>query len=184
MFGYRRVMSLERSTAPDPLDLLPAAPSLIVHSDDVQDGQPMAATFAHPSVGGENVSPHLAWTDYPSETESFAVTCFDPDAPTGSGFWHWVVFNIPASVQELVRGASRDGLPEGAVEARNDYGESGYGGAAPPGGEAHRYIFVVYALDVPRLELDSGATPAYVGFNLTFHTIARGAIRPTFQVAD
>lgn len=177
-------MSLQRPTAPDPLELLPAAPSLVVESDDVQDGQPLAATFVHPSVGGESISPQLAWAGHPSHTESFAVTCFDPDAPTGSGFWHWVLFNVPASVQELARGASSDGLPEGAVEARNDYGELGYGGAAPPGGDiAHRYVFVVYALDVPKLELDSSASPAYVGFNLTFHTLARGAIRPTFQVS-
>jgi Raf kinase inhibitor-like YbhB/YbcL family protein len=176
-------MSLERPTAPDPLDLLPPAPSLTVTSDDVQDGQPQAATFAHPSAGGENVSPHLAWSDFPDETQSFAVTCYDPDAPTGSGFWHWVLFNVPASVTELAQGASSDGLPEGAVEARNDYGELGYGGAAPPGGDVpHRYVYCVYALDVPALELDSSASPAYVGFNLTFHTLARGAIRGTYQV--
>ena len=174
-------MSLQRATAPDPHDLLPAAPSFSVESDDVQDGAPQAAKHAHTSAGGENVSPHLRWSGFPDETQSFAVTCFDPDAPTGSGFWHWVAFNIPASVTELARGASSDGLPEGAVEARNDYGELGYGGAAPPGGDRpHRYVFTVHALGTDALELDASASPAYVGFNLSANAIARAAIRPTY----
>jgi Raf kinase inhibitor-like YbhB/YbcL family protein len=161
---------------------MPAAPAFSVESDDVQDGQPMAAAHAHPSVGGENVSPHLRWSGFPEETKSFAVTAYDPDAPTGSGFWHWVVFNIPASTTELATAASGDGLPEGAVEVRNDYGEQGYGGAAPPAGDVpHRYVFTVFALD-DDLDLGPDATPAYVGFNLTFHTLARAAIRPTYQV--
>jgi Raf kinase inhibitor-like YbhB/YbcL family protein len=175
-------MSLERATAPDPLDHLPPAPSFSVESDDIEDGQPLAATFAHGSAGGENVSPHLRWSGFPEETQGFAVTCFDPDAPTGSGFWHWVLFNLPASTTELPRGASGGELPEGAVQARSDYGAQGYGGPAPPGGDGpHRYVFVVYALDTDALELDESATPAYVGFNLTFHTLARATIRPTFE---
>ena len=175
-------MSLERATAPDPHDLLPEKPSFSVESDDVQDGQPQPAAHAHPSAGGENTSPHLRWSGFPEETKGFAVTCFDPDAPTGSGFWHWVVFNLPADTTELATGASPDGLPEGAVEVRNDYGEYGYGGAAPPPGDIpHRYVYTVYALDVDSLDLPQEAAPAYVGFNLTFHTLARAALRPTFQ---
>ncbi|HEV7884779.1 MAG TPA: YbhB/YbcL family Raf kinase inhibitor-like protein, partial [Solirubrobacteraceae bacterium] len=125
---------------------------------------------------------HLRWSGFPEETRSFAVTAYDPDAPTGSGFWHWVLFNIPASTTELPTGASSEGLPEGAIEARNDYGEQGYGGAAPPAGDIpHRYVFTVFAVD-DALDLGPDATPAYVGFNLTFHTLARAAIRPTYQV--
>jgi Raf kinase inhibitor-like YbhB/YbcL family protein len=109
------------------------------------------------------------------------VTCFDPDAPTGSGFWHWVAVNLPASVTELDRGA--DPLPDGGFTVRNDYGDTGYGGAAPPPGDRpHRYVFAVHALDVDRLEVGADATPAYVGFNLAFHTLARATIRPTYQV--
>jgi Raf kinase inhibitor-like YbhB/YbcL family protein len=176
-------MSLQRATAPDPHDLLPAAPSFTVESDDVQDGAPQPAKHAHSSAGGDNVSPHLRWSGFPEETKSFAVTCFDPDAPTGSGFWHWSVFNIPADVTELATGASPDGLPDGAVEVRNDYGESGYGGAAPPAGDGpHRYVYTVFAVGVEQLDIPKEASPAYVGFNLTFNTLARAAIRPTFQV--
>lgn len=154
-----------------------------MHSDDVPDGAPQEAQHAHSSAGGENVSPQLAWSGFPEETKGFAVTCFDPDAPTGSGFWHWVVFNIPASVTELATGASPDAMPAGAVEARNDFGEHGYGGAAPPEGDGpHRYVYTVHALDVDALELDSSAMPAYVGFNLAFHTLARAAMRPTYEL--
>ncbi len=174
-------MSLDRAAAPDPYDILPAVPSFTVTSTDVTDGQALDELFAHPSVGGKNLSPQLSWSGFPEETRGFVVTCYDPDAPTGSGFWHWSLVNLPASVTELERGA--DPLPEGAFCVRNDYGDRAYGGAAPPPGDRpHRYVFAVHALDVDRLDVGEDASPAYVGFNLTFHTVARAAIRPTFQV--
>ena len=174
-------MSLDRAEAPDPYDILPPVPSFTVTSTDVTDGQPLDELFAHTSVGGKNVSPQLAWSGFPDETRGFVVTCFDPDAPTGSGFWHWVLVNLPASVTELDRDA--DPLPADAFTVRNDYGSSGYGGAAPPPGDRpHRYVFAVHALDVDRLEVGAEATPAYVGFNLAFHTLARATLRATYQV--
>jgi Raf kinase inhibitor-like YbhB/YbcL family protein len=174
-------MSLDRAPAPDPYDLLPPVPSFAVTSTDVVDGQPLDDLYVHPSVGGKNLSPQLAWSGFPAETRGFAVTCYDPDAPTGSGFWHWVAINLPGSVTELARGA--DPLPEGAFCVRNDYGELSYAGAAPPPGDrAHRYVFAVHAIDVDRLEIGPDATPAYVGFNLAFQTLARATIRPTFRL--
>jgi Raf kinase inhibitor-like YbhB/YbcL family protein len=165
---------LERGIAPDPFDILPAKPSFELTSDDFTDGQPLDKRHAHDSAGGENVSPQLRWSGFPAETKSFAVTCFDPDAPTGSGFWHWVLADIPADVTELLADAARSGpLPAGSFHARNDYGQVGWGGCAPPAGD----------LDVERLGVDSSATPAYVGFNLTFHTLARGVLRGTYQIS-
>jgi len=173
-------MSLERPIAPDPYSLLPEVPSFTVESDDFSDGQPLDKRFAHQSVGGENVSPHLRWSGFPDETKGFALTIYDPDAPTGSGFWHGVVVGIPADVAEIAQGAD---LPGGAFCVRNDYGEKAYGGPAPPEDvREHRYFFAVHALDTDDLGLDDSATPAYVGFNLTFHVLARGVVVPTYKL--
>ena len=170
----------DRPDAPDPYDLLPAVPSFTLTSADVRDGEQIALTHAHGMAGGQNVSPQLSWSGFPAETKSFTVTCFDPDAPTGSGFWHWVVANLPASVTELASGASTD-LPGGAFSVRNDFGEKAYGGAAPPAGDkVHRYVFAVHAVDVDALDVNSDVAPAIVGFNLAFHTLARGVMRPLF----
>jgi Raf kinase inhibitor-like YbhB/YbcL family protein len=129
-----------------------------------------------------NRSPQLSWSGAPEGTRSFAVTCYDPDAPTGSGFWHWTVANIPADVTELAEGASSDGLPEGAVEGRTDFGEPGFGGAAPPPGHGpHRYIFTVFAVDTDRLEVTPENSGAVFGFNLHFHTLARASITATWE---
>lgn len=178
-------MTLERPIAPDPYDLLPPVPSFNVTSHDVQDGQQMADTYAHHSVGGGNISPHLAWTGFPAETGSFVVTCFDPDAPTGSGFWHWSLVNLPVSVTELPRNAGAQGEIGDGFHVRNDYGDRAYGGAAPPAGDRpHRYVFAVHAVNVERLDLTMDDTPAVVGFNLAFHTLARATIRPTYRIEE
>ncbi len=171
-----------RVRAPHPYDVLPEVPSFTVDSDDIAEGEMLSNDHVYNDAGlsGENISPHLRWSGFPAETRSFAVTCYDPDAPTGSGFWHWVLFDIPAGVTELPRGAAsgdQKGLPEGAVHARNDAGSKDFAGAFPPKGDPpHRYVFAVHALDTEKLGPDENASPASVGFNLTFHTLARGVI--------
>jgi Raf kinase inhibitor-like YbhB/YbcL family protein len=166
----------------NPYDVLPEVPSFEVTSDDVEHGDAVPDEHVY---SGENLSPHLSWSGEPAGTKSFAVTCFDPDAPTGSGFWHWQVIDIPPDVHELPRGAGSEQapLPKGAIQTRNDYGAKGYGGCAPPPGPAHRYIFAVHALDTDTLGLDEDATPASVGFNLTGHTLARGVVIPTYATS-
>ena len=129
-----------------------------------------------------NRSPQLSWSGAPEGTKSFAVTCFDPDAPTGSGFWHWTVANLPADVTALVEEASPDGLPKGAVEGRTDFGAPGFGGAAPPPGHGpHRYIFTVFAVDTERLDVTPDNSGAVFGFNLHFHTLAKASITGAYE---
>jgi Raf kinase inhibitor-like YbhB/YbcL family protein len=131
---------------------------------------------------GENISPQLEWENAPEGTKSFAVTVHDPDAPTGSGWWHWVIFNIPADVKELEAGAGNEGgpAPEGSIQSLTDSGFSGFNGACPPKGDgAHRYIFTVYALDIEDLQdeyLDSTCPPGLVGYILNVHVIAKASL--------
>ncbi|MGV9376296.1 YbhB/YbcL family Raf kinase inhibitor-like protein [Nonomuraea sp. NPDC003707] len=173
--------------APLPHEHLPSVPALVVESDDIQDGERLndLHVFNDWGMKGGNQSPHLRWSGAPAETRGYAVTCYDPDAPTGSGFWHWVLFDLPASVTELPAGAGTGpefkGLPAEAVHARNDYGTKEYGGAAPPPGTPHRYVFTVHALGVDKLGVDSDASPAVVGFNITANTLARGHVVPTYS---
>ncbi|MFH8370680.1 YbhB/YbcL family Raf kinase inhibitor-like protein [Streptomyces sp. NPDC018031] len=173
----------EQKRRPLPHDFHPPVPSFTVVSDDVEPGGTLKD--AQVQAAGD-VSPHLRWEGFPEETKSFAVTCYDPDAPTGSGFWHWVLFDIPASVTELPAGAGSGdfaGLPAGAVHARNDYGSRDFGGAAPPPGDGpHRYVFTVYAVDGEKLGPDAEASPAVVGFHLRFHALARAQVIAEYEV--
>jgi Raf kinase inhibitor-like YbhB/YbcL family protein len=177
----------DRPVPPNPYDFLPQVPSFTVTSHDVADGAPLAQPHVSGvmGAGGEDRSPQLSWSGFPAETKSFAVTVYDPDAPTTSGFWHWVVANIPASVTELPSGAGdKDdpNLPEGAVQYRNDAGFAGFIGAAPPSGHGpHRYFFVVHALDVEDLGVPADGSPAFVGFNLFGHTLARATLVATYE---
>ncbi|MEN3225561.1 YbhB/YbcL family Raf kinase inhibitor-like protein [Mycolicibacterium porcinum] len=168
-----------------PYDNLPKLPTFTLTSESVTDGQPLAndQVSGIMGAGGSDVSPQLSWSGFPAETKSFAVTVYDPDAPTASGFWHWAVADLPATVTELPAGAG-DGsdLPGGAVTLANDASLKRYIGAAPPAGHGpHRYYIAVHALPVASLELPEGATPAYLGFNLFGQAIARAVIHGTYE---
>ncbi|HTT91063.1 MAG TPA: YbhB/YbcL family Raf kinase inhibitor-like protein [Acidimicrobiales bacterium] len=179
-------LSLERPVSPDPYDLLPKVPSFQLESDDIKEGATKPLAHVSDWVGGDNHSPELHWSGFPAATAGFAVTCFDPDAPTASGFWHWAVVGLSRDVTELPRDAGAaggKGLPAGAFMLRNDAGTNAYMGAAPPQGDRpHRYIFAVHAVDTNELGVQPDATPAILGFNLTFHTIARGTLTVLYQV--
>ena len=171
----------------NPYDALPEVPGFTLTSTDLAHGD--TVPDRHTSkifgvTGGEDLSPQLAWSGFPPETRSFAVTCLDPDAPTGSGFWHWAVADLPAGVTELAAGAGQPGsadLPAGALTLRNDAGFAGYVGSGPPEGHGpHRYFFTVHAVDVETLGLEPTATPAVLGFNLFFHTLARAQLVSSF----
>ena len=154
-----------------------AAAGFTVTSPDIHSGAtiPMAQVFS--GCGGGNQSPALSWSGEPKGTESFAITMWDPDAPTGTGWWHWTVVNIPASVHSLpvnAGAANSTALPAGAVQGRTDFGFSNYGGPCPPKGDKpHHYIITVYAVKVPSLKIDAQSSGAAVGFNLHFNTLAK-----------
>lgn len=158
-------------------------PEFVLTSTDIQDGEPLPAETYAVEAGGSNRSPQLAWSDFPEGTKSFVVTCYDPDAPTGSGFWHWAVANIPADVTSLPAGAGDPAaglLPAGALTMPNEKREPAFTGAAPPEGTGtHHYWFVVHALDVERIDIDPGATPAVLGFMMRDAVLARAVIVAT-----
>ena len=173
------------SLPPDPYDALPKLPLFSLTSDSITNGQPLATPQISGimGAGGEDVSPQLRWSGFPRETRSFAVTVYDPDAPTLSGFWHWAVANLPADVTELPDNAG-DGreLPGGALTLVNDAGMRRYIGAAPPPGHGpHRYYVAVHAVGVDKLDLPEDASSAFLGFNLFQHAIARAYIYGTYE---
>ncbi len=161
-----------------------AAPALAggftLESPDLAPGATLKAQQVYRGYGcsGGNLSPALAWKHPPAGTRSFAVTLFDPDAPTGSGWWHWLVFNLPASVSGLPTGAgSGKGLPSPALQSRTDFGAPGYGGPCPPAGDKpHRYVFTVYALTVDRLDLPADASGAMVGYQLNANALGKATL--------
>ena len=159
-----------------------AARTMSLTSPDIKPGAriPEEQTFNGWGCSGKNISPALSWSGAPEGTKSFALTLYDPDAPTGSGFWHWVMFNIPADVTRLAKGAGdpkSGAAPKGAVQSRTDFGAPGYGGPAPPKGDKpHRYIFTIFAVDVDKLDADENTSAAVVGFNLHFHTLAKATL--------
>jgi Raf kinase inhibitor-like YbhB/YbcL family protein len=154
-----------------------------VQSQSIKDGETIDKEFVFTGCGGRNRSPQLSWSGAPAGTKSFAITCFDPIAPTGSGYWHWLAFNIPASVTSIEAGAGTDKAPAGGTSGYNDFSASSYCGPCPPKGDIpHRYIFTVYALDVERLEgIGEGTTGATVIFNMAGHVLASGSITGLFS---
>jgi Raf kinase inhibitor-like YbhB/YbcL family protein len=169
----------------NPYDFLPKLPSFTLTSESFGDGQAWGndQVSGIMGAGGSDVSPQLSWSGFPEETQSFAVTVYDPDAPTASGFWHWAVANLPATVTDLPAGAGDgSGLPGDALTLANDAGQKRFIGAAPPAGHGvHRYFVVVHAVKVEKLEIDGDASPAYLGFNLFMNAIARAVIHGTYK---
>jgi Raf kinase inhibitor-like YbhB/YbcL family protein len=175
-------------SANDPFARLPEAAAFVVTSSTVTDGAALppaqfSGIFGVP--GGQDLSPQLSWSGAPDGTKSYAVTVYDPDAPTGSGFWHWAVAGIPATVTELPEGAGDDtgsGLPEGAFQLPNDARAARFLGAAPPAGHGpHRYFVVVHALDVESVDVPPDATPAFLGFTMSSHTLGRAVLVATAE---
>lgn len=164
-------------------------PTFTLTSTDIEDGGVMPTPQLSGMMGvpgGEDRSPQLSWSGFPEETKAFTLTCYDPDAPTGSGFWHWVVTDLDAATTSLPADAGNpaaDLLPAGAITLRNDAGVPAFAGAAPPAGHGpHRYIFTVTALAEP-LGIDESATPAFAGFNTFFKGIARAWLECTYEAS-
>ena len=156
--------------------------TLRVTSESLRDGAPIDRRHVFTGCGGKNDAPQLSWSGAPKETKSYAITCFDPDAPTGSGYWHWLAFDIPASVTSLDVGAGNDDSPAGGKSGRNDFGLTGYAGPCPPKGDGdHRYIFTVHALDVDSIKGANGeVSGATLNFMMRGHVLATGVLTGKF----
>lgn len=177
---YKRIM-----LAGFALGLCHAMPAMaddfILSSSSIAEGQPLTLDQVYKGCGGKNISPELKWSGAPEGTKSFAITAYDPDAPTGSGWWHWMVVNVPADVHNLAQGASgTDAMPKGAQELKTDFGQAGFGGACPPPGKMHRYEFTVYALDTAHMDVPEGAGNAAVGFAIHAHALAQAKITAVY----
>lgn len=161
---------------------LPAFAEMKISSQDITANGRLSLKQVFNGFGceGQNISPQLSWTGAPEGTKSFAITAYDPDAPTGSGWWHWIVVNIPANVTNLASGADLGEI--GAVQGRSDYGQARFGGACPPKGDkAHRYFFRVYALSEEKLPLDSSASGALAGYYILSNSLEMAEIMATYQ---
>ena len=163
-----------------------AAGAFTLESTEVKPNSTIAEAQVFKGFGceGGNVSPALTWKNPPAGTKSFAVTMYDPDAPTGSGWWHWIVFNIPADVTSLPKGIGNPAsgqTPKGAVQSKTDFGKPGYGGPCPPKGDKpHHYIFTVYALKVDKIDADENASGAMVGFMLNANKLGKASFTGTY----
>lgn len=170
-----------RPLAPEPYEQLPPVPSFEVTTNSFDVDGPIPTEF---TGAGKDLSPSLQWSGFPEETKGFMVSCFDPDAPTPAGFWHWTVVNLGPKITSLPAGAgaSDEDLPGQAFHIRNDGSTNQYMGPYPPEGDRpHRYVFAVHALDVPELPLDADDSPTKAAFTALFHTIARGTVTGTYQ---
>ncbi|WP_432542624.1 YbhB/YbcL family Raf kinase inhibitor-like protein [Kineococcus sp. SYSU DK002] len=173
--------------SPDPYTAIADVPAFTLTSADVADGArlPLAQVSGIFGAGGTDTSPQLSWSGFPAGTRSFAVTVHDPSAPTGSGFWHWALVDVPVTTTSLPAGAGGEdgaGLPDGAWQLANDAGLARYLGAAPPAGHGrHTYWIAVHALDVERVGVGRGATPAFLGFTMSGHTLARAVLSPWYE---
>ncbi|MDG5900292.1 YbhB/YbcL family Raf kinase inhibitor-like protein [Shewanella xiamenensis] len=165
--------------------VLGSAQAMTLSSKDISEGQQLSNQFVFNGFGctGANISPQLAWRDAPEGTKAYAVTAYDPDAPTGSGWWHWAVYNIGGDQQQLVQGAGSkaNALPKGAIALKNDFGTTDFGGACPPQGHGmHRYEFTVWALPSP-LELPKDASPALLGFMLNAQALGHAKLTAVYH---
>ena len=154
------------------------ARNFTLQSDDLQGQLSIDQVFNGFGCNGKNISPELGWSDEPKNTKSYAITMYDPDAPTGSGWWHWIVYDIPKNIHSLKSNASAlHFLPQGAVEGITDYQTRGFGGACPPKGDKpHRYIITIYALDIAKLPAPKDANPALLGYLINEHTIEKSSL--------
>lgn len=166
--------------------MCPASSTFILSSPDIAQGKQVkpAQVFNEFGCSGQNISPGLAWRNAPASTKGLAIMVHDPDAPTGSGWWHWIVYNLPADVSSLPADAgnpTKGLMPKGAIQGRNDYGVHAYGGPCPPAGAPHRYFFRLHALKVEKMDIPAEASAALIGFNVNANTIAVAEIMATYS---